>query len=648
MIQPQAAIAQNRLQSPWILARLVSVLLAAAVLVALNVSAKAQEETEVIKSHGYSFFGDLSYPPDFEHLNYVNPDAPKGGEISLWASGTFDSMNPFSRKGRSGAYASMVYESLLAGSRTGGAVPADAYGEEYGLLAERLEYDVGKNWVIFHLRPEAQFSDGTPVRAEDVVFTHNLFLEQGLPSYAEAVKKRILTAEALDELTVKFTFAPDISRRSLIDQVGSTPVFPKKWYEETGARLDEPRMEAAPGSGPYVLDGYDINRRIVYKRNPDYWGKDLPINRGRHNFDTIRIEYFADQSAAFEAFKAGEYTFRAETNSRQWATGYTFPAVERGWVNLESIPDGSPPAATGIVFNLAKPIFQDKRVREAFALAYNFEWTNQSLQYGLFKQRNSFVQDTHLEAKGVPEGAELAFLKSLGDLVPEDLLTEPVVMAHASSADRLTDRRNVRQAMRLLDEAGWEVGDDGKRRNAQGQLLSARMPVISSGSATLTAIVESYMSNLQSMGIDARYDRIDPAQYTLRTRERDYDMVFDGYDTFLGAGTGLMQRFGSEGSEFSLFNPAGLSSPLVDAVIDRALHAQTAEEEEVALRALDRVLRYEFFLIPVWYNDSFWVAYYDMFRHPEDTPPFALGVLDFWWYDAEAADALRSAGALRR
>jgi microcin C transport system substrate-binding protein len=610
-------------------------------------AAAADEHEKVITSHGYSFFGDLKYPADYAHFDYVNPDAPKGGEISLYAPGTFDSMNPYSRKGRAGRLSWMVYESLLGGSEaTGEPLPGDRYNESYGLLAGKLEYDEGKTWVIFHMRPEARFADGTPVTAHDVVFSHNLFLEQGLRSYAEAVKRRVLSAEALDDTRVKFTFAEGISRRSLIDQVGGTPVFPKKWYEENDARLDEPRLEAAPGSGPYQVKSSEVNRNIVYERNPNYWGWHLPINKGRHNFDRIRIEYFADDNAAFEAFKAGIYTFRPEGNSKTWATGYDFPAANQGHVVKEELPDGLPPTPSGFVFNLGREVLQDKRVRQAIALGFNFEWTNQSLQYGLFKQRHSFVQDTPLQAEGVPEGGELELLKSLGDLVPQEMLTEPAVMAHESNGDRLNDRRNLRRAMKLLDEAGWAVGDDGKRRNAEGELLSIEIPISASGSATMSAVVESFVSNLQLMGIDARFDKIDAAQYTARERDRDYDLIFDSYVAFLEAGTGLHQRYGSQEAEFSLFNPAGLASPMVDAIIDRALESTTTEEQNVALTALDRALRYEFFMIPTWYLDKSWVAYWDIYDYPEPLPAYATGVLDFWWYDAEKAQALKDAGAL--
>ena len=425
------------------------------------------------------------------------------------------------------------------------------------------------------------------------------------------------------------------------------PAWSKKWYDETGARLDEGRLEISPGSGPYMVETVDVNRRIVYKRNPDYWGNDLPFNKGRNNFDRIRIEYFGDENSAFEAFKAGEYTFRAEGNSKQWASAYDFPKVQQGYVIKEELPDGSPPTPNGIVFNLGREILQDKRVRQAVALGFNFEWTNESLQYGLFKQRASFTQDTPLMAVGVPQGDELAFLQSLGDVVPPEMLTEEVVVPHTSKPERLLDRRNARSAMKLLDDAGWAVGDDGMRRNEAGEPLKLTFLLDSSGSATLSAVVENFISNLGAMGIDAVLEKVDSSQYTTRERDRDYDLVFDAYAAFLGTGTGLIQRFGSEDAAYSLFNPAGLASPLVDAIIQASLRAETSETEIATLKALDRALRYEFFMIPVWYNDVFWTAYYDQYEHPETIPPYALGYLDFWWYNADKGAALRDAGALR-
>ncbi|QFT58701.1 Periplasmic oligopeptide-binding protein precursor [Sulfitobacter sp. THAF37] len=641
MIRPQSRAAElplmTRLRTAW------TALLVIGLALGAGTAALAQEET--IKSHGYSFFGDLKYPADYDHFDYVNPDAPKGGEISISTLGTFDSMNPYTRKGRGGVLSTVMYESLL-GEGVNAAAPADVYSEYYCLLCESLEYPPSKDWVIFYMRPDATFSNGDPVTAHDIAFSHNLLLDQGLKSYADAVRRLIPKVEVIDDHTIKFYFAEGVSRRSLIEQVGGVPAWSKKWYEETGARLDEGRLEISPGSGPYMVDTVDVNRRIVYKRNPDYWGADLPFNVGRNNFDRIRIEYFGDENSAFEAFKAGEYTFRAEGNSKQWASAYDFPKVQQGQVVKEELPNGSPPTPNGIVFNLGREVLQDKRVRRAVALAFNFEWTNESLQYGLFKQRASFTQDTPLMATGVPEGDELALLESLGDVVPPELLTDEAVMPHTSSPERLLDRRNLRTAMRLLDEAGWSVGDNGMRANAEGEPLQLRFLLNSSGSATLAAVVENFISNLRAMGIDAILEKVDASQYTTRERDRDYDLVFDEYAAFLGTGTGLIQRFGSEDAAYSLFNPAGLASPLVDALIEASLRAETSEEEEAALIALDRALRYEFFMIPVWYNDVYWVAYYDQYEHP-DIPPYALGYLDFWWYNADKAAELRAAGALR-
>ncbi|MFZ5962466.1 extracellular solute-binding protein [Thalassococcus sp. BH17M4-6] len=606
------------------------------------------DEVEIIRSHGYSYFGDLQYPPDYPHFSYVNPDAPKGGEISLAVSGTFDSMNPYTRKGRAAGLSSVMYESLLGQVLAGsGALPADNINDMYGLLAESLEYPVTKDWVIFHMRPEARFSDGTPVTAHDVLFSHNLLLDEGLKSYADAVRKRIPKAEVIDDHTIKFYFTEGISRRSLIDQVGAVPVWSKAWYEETGSGLDESRLEVSPGSGPYMIESVDVGRSVTYLRNPDYWGWDLPINKGRHNFDRIRLEYFADPTAGFEAFKAGTVTYRTESDPKQWAAQYDFPAVQNGWVKQEAIPDGSPPSVSGIVFNLGSEPLKDKRVREALALGFNFEWTNASLFYGLFAQQKSFSDGTHLEAKGTPSGDEKAFLESLGDVVPQEVFDEEPWLPHTSDPSSLSDRRNLRRAMRLLDDAGWPVGDDGIRRNDAGETLSLNFLMNASSAPTSKALAENYVKNVQAMGIDMTLESVDASQYTLRERDRDYDLVFDGYPALLGTGTGLAQRFGSEAASYSLFNPAGLASPMVDAIIEQSLLTESQDEEDMTMRALDRALRYEFFVIPDGYAPDHWAAYWDMYEHPETIPPYALGTLDFWWYNAEKAEALKSSGALR-
>ncbi len=605
-------------------------------------SATADTSDTVISTHGYSFFGELAYPADYQHFDFVNPDAPKGGELAIGASGTFDSLNPYSRKGRAGALTSIQYDSLIESVE-------DQVGQYYGILAESLEYPEDKSWVIFHMRPEATFWDGTPVTAEDVVYSHKLFITQGLPSYAAAVGEMVTSAEALDDHTVKFTFNTELTKRSRIETVGSTTVFSKAWFEaDESRRLDEPRLEVAVGSGPYQLDSFDVNRQIVYKRREDYWGADLPYNRGRYNYDTIRVEYFADQTALFEAFKAGEYTFRTESDPKVWASNYDFPKVKNGAIKLEEITDGSPATPSGFVFNLAKPQLQDKRVREAISLAFNFEWTNQSLLYGLYAPRSSFVQGTHIEAMGVPEGAELEFLQSLGDVVPEDLLAEPVRVMHESNPGNVSDRRNLRQASRLLEEAGWTAGSDGMRRNADGKTLAVNLLIPTNIQASVESMHEVFVQNLRQIGVDATFEKVDPSQYTLRRRDRDYDILYSTrYSSFLSTGGGLSQMYGSKEAAFSLFNPAGLASPLVDAIIDASFEAQSQQETDVALMALDRALRYELFVIPDGYIPDYWVASYDMYEYPENLPAYDLGYLSFWWVNPDKATALKEAGALK-
>ncbi|WP_271949793.1 extracellular solute-binding protein [Ruegeria faecimaris] len=607
-------------------------------LLALMTSQLFAEET-IIKSHGFSEFGDLKYPEGFAHFDYVNPDAPRGGELSYAAQGTFDSFNPYTRQGRAGARSADQYESLMVASY-------DETATYYGLLAESLEYPESQDWVIFNMRPEARFSDGTPVTAEDVVFSHNLLLEQGLKSYADAVREMIPRAEALDDHRVKFYFAPDIPRRGLISQVAGTSVFSKVWFEADpeNRRLDKSRLEPGIGSGPYVLDSYDINRRIVYKRNPDYWGDHVNVNVGRNNYDSIRIEYFADSIAAMEGFKAGTFTLRQENNSKSWATAYDFPAIANGTVVRVELEDGDVPNASGFVMNLDRPQFQDPKVREAVQLGFNFEWTNESLQYGLFQQRDSFWQGTHLEATGLPEGRELEVLQSLGDALDPAVLTDQPVVAHESRAERQNDRRNLRAAMKLLDEAGWQVGEDGIRRNQNGEVLAIEFL---SDQPTLDRIIQPFVANLRTMGIDATYNRVDNAQFTLRRRDRDFDMIFGGYPSSLQPSTGLYQQFGTEAASYSVFNPSGAHGPDIEPLIDNIVAATNSEELFANVRALDRVLRAKRIMVPTWYLGKYWVAYWDMYEYPENLPPYSLGVEDLWWINAEQEAQLKSSGALR-
>ncbi len=592
----------------------------------------------IIESHGYSNFGELKYGPN-EVLDYVNPDAPKGGEIALWAQGTFDSFNLFARDGVPAAQSTIPYESVLT------ATADDAYGS-YCYLCVTMEYPESKDWVIFNLRDDVTFSDGTGMTAEDIAFSFNLVLEQGIAEYRNVVTQYIADVEVLDTYRIKFTFTESAPRRDVIGFAGGSRAFSKAWFEETGTRLDESSDAPFMGTGAYLLDSFDINRQIIYKRDPNWWGADLPINQGRNNFDTIRVEYFADSSAAFEGFKSGAYTFRSENSSKQWATGYDFPAVQKEWVKVEELPDGNIGSAQGFVFNLDRPQWQDPRVREAVRLMVNFEWMNDSLFYGLYARPISFWDNSDLAASGVPTPEEVAIMQPLVDegLLDASILTaEAVTPPVSATVNRPLDRANLRKASALLDEAGWIVGDDGMRRK-DGQTLDADFLQFS---PQFDRIINPIVENLKRLGVNAKLDRVDTSQFVERSRSGDYDLINSSPGQGFEPGSGLRQWFGSETADDSSRNLMRLRSPAVDRLIDVVVAAETLDELRTSVHVLDRALRAEGFWIPQWFKDVHTVAYYDMFRFPEELPPFALGTLDFWWYDAEAAAALEAAGAFQ-
>jgi microcin C transport system substrate-binding protein len=611
------------------------VMLMGAVLV--TAPARAQD---VITAHGISTFGELKLPADFTHLPYVNPDAPKGGEISVWAFGGFDSMNPYSIKGRSAGLASAPFESILSGT-------SDEIGAVYCVLCTTMEYPLDRSWVIFNLRPEVRFSDGTPLTAQDVLFSYETFLTKGLTDFRTVLATRVETVGVLDPHRIKFTFKAGVPFRDLPADMGGLPVISQAHYEANALDLEESTMTPMLGTGQYVPGRIDVGRSISWVRNPDYWGADLPINRGRGNFDTIRIEYYSDYDAAFEGFKAGSYTFRNEASSIKWATGFDFPEVANGQIIKTELPDGNKATGQAFVFNLRRDKFQDPRVREAVGLMFNFEWSNNTLFYGLYDRINSVWENSFLEAVSVPTPEEVALLQPLVDegLLPASILTDEAVMA-PTSGERQLDRGNLRRASALLDEAGWAVGSDGMRRNAAGTVLSVEML---NDSPTFDRVMNPYIENLKALGIDARLTRVDNAQMEARTRppSYDFDLIVGNARSGYISGSELKQYYGSETADVSAFNLMGLKSPAVDRLIDVVMASDSLDALTVATQALDRVLRAERFWVPQWYKSAHTIAYYNKFEHPQTLPPYALGELDFWWYNAEKAEALKAAGVLR-
>lgn len=613
-------------------------------LLALTAAVFAQaaraEDATVITAHGISTFGDLKYPADFKHLDYVNPDAPKGGEISEWAPGTFDSMNPFSVKGVAGALSSMSYESILTGT-------ADEIGASYCLICSTLEYPADRSWVIFNLRPEAKFSDGSPLTAEDVLFSFETFRTKGLSDFRKVFNEQVEGAEVLDAHRIKFTFKPGVPTRDLPQDVGGLPILSKAQYEAQKLDMEESTLTPYLGSGPYVLDKMKPGEQLIFRRNPDYWGKDLPIMQGQANFDSIRIEYFADSIPAFEAFKGGAYTFRAENSSKSWATGYDFPGIKDGSVVKAELPSGAKANGQAFLFNLRRDKFKDPRVREAIGLMFNFEWSDQTLFYGLYARINSVWENSWLAATGAPSPEEAALLQPLvdaGDL-PSAILTDPARMAPVSGESQL-DRKNLRKASALLDDAGWPVGSDGIRRNDKGETLRVEFL---NDNPSFDRVISPYVENLKALGVDAELVNVDPAQMESRTRPPvyDFDVITGNARSGYFSGSDLKQYYGSATADESVFNVMGLKSPAVDKLIDVVMAAKTKDTLTVATKALDRVLRAEDFWVPQWYKNVNTVAYYDIFDHPANLPPYALGELDFWWFDAAKAEKLKAAGVLK-
>ena len=590
---------------------------------------------DVIRSHGISAFGDLEYGPGFEHFDYVNPDAPKGGTFSsrgTGASKTFDSLNAFILKGEPAQGLGLLYDSLLVRS-------ADEPDSSYGYVAETLEYPESRQWVIFNMRPEATFADGHPITAADLVFTFHVLLEKGHPAYAITYKD-FESVEALGPHRVKFTFREGAQTRDLPAVAGDMDILPEHYYEKVD--FAESTLDPPLGSGGYEVAEVIPGKTVEYCRIPDYWGAAHPARIGAANFDCYVYEYFSDNTAAFEALKAGEYLFHEEFFSKIWATEYDFPAIGKGWVVKESIPDARPSGTQGFWINMRREKFGDLRVRKALGLLFNFEWSNKTLFHGLYTRTDSFWENSGLQASGVAEGAERALLERHRDLLPPEVFTEPAWVPPVSRPDR-SDRRALRAASRLLDEAGWTL-HGGLRRNAAGETLEVELL---DDSPAFERIINPYVENLRRAGVDARYTLIDAAQMQQRQEDFDYDVIPGRLVMSLSPGEELAAIFGSRGARTpGTTNLAGVAHPGVDALIVEIARAKTREELNVAVRALDRVLRALHVWVPNWYKASHNIAYWDVFGRPPVKPPYSRGVLDLWWIDREKYERLEAEGAL--
>jgi microcin C transport system substrate-binding protein len=582
--------------------------------------------------HGLSAFGDLAYPADFRNFAYVNPEAPKGGSFTLVGWGgvtTFDSLNNFILKGDAAQGLELLFDSLMTRA-------ADEPDAVYGLVADSAEVAPDGMSVTFTLRPEAKFADGSPLTAEDVVYSFEALKEKGHPLFAQMLAD-VAKAEALDSHTVRYTFKGTLTR-DLPLTVAGLPILSKAYYATRD--FAETTLDPPLGSGPYTVGDVKQGRSITYKRNPDYWAKNLPVNRGRFNFDEIKFEYFRDRTASMEAFKAGTYDFREEFTSKVWANEYDFPAIRAGKVKKEVMPDETPSGTQGYFLNTRREQLKDPRVRRALDLAFDFEWTNRNLFYGLYDRTESFFENSTMKAKGEPSPEERELLENLGVPVQPEALGPAYLPSKTDGSGNIRDK--LQEAGKLLDEAGWII-KNGVRVNDKGERLKLE---ILNFEPAFERVMAPFVKNLQLLGIDASMRMVDPAQYQRRMKSFDFDITTERYVMRNTPGVELRSYFGSDAAKMDgSLNLSGISDPAVDALIEKVIGAKSRAELETAASALDRVLRAGRYWVPHWYKASNNIAYWDKFSRPATKPRFDRGVLDTWWHDGAKAAKLTAAAA---
>ncbi len=589
----------------------------------------AAGEHAVTRSHGVSVFGDLKYQPGFSHFDYVNPAAPKGGTIRLAAIDSFDTLNPYILKGAKEGSMGLTFATLMT----------RAYDEPdalYGYIAESVALPADRRWVEFTLRPEARFHDGSTITADDVVFTFDMLIAKGHPRY-RILFANVAKAEVVGPRRVRFSFKPG-NTRDLPTQLAALPVLSRAYYADR--RFDKTTLTAPLGSGPYKVAKVEGGRFITYRRVTDHWAARLPVMRGRFNFDTIRIDYYRDRDIAFEALFAGAYDFREEFTSRSWATQYDKPAVRDGRIVREILNDETPSGLQAFFFNTRRDKFSDPRVRAAFDLAFDFEWTNKTLFYGAYQRTNSMFANSELAADGPPDAAELKLLEPLRGQVPDQVFTKPFRAPRTDGSGR--NRTNLRTAAKLLRQAGYKVVDN-RLVDAKGRKFTIEFLLFES---TFQRIINPYIRNLRRLGVRASIRIVDVANFIRRQQQYDFDVVVERYSQLLTPGVEQNIYYGSQAADTpGMRNLAGIKNPAVDHLIGKVMEAKARPELVAATRALDRVLMWNRYVVPQWYKGAHTIAYWNKFSRPAIKPRFDLGLLDTWWYSTEKAAMIASGKA---
>ena len=602
-----------------------SVIIFAVCLNITGISLAAEAETKV--SHGLSHGGHLKYPADFTHFDYANPDAPKGGEIRLSGFGSFDSLNPYILKGDFAIGGNLVFETLMDHSE-------DEPSSDYGLIAESVEVPDDISWAAFKLRPEARWHDGTPITAEDVIFSFDIIKAKGRPRY-RTYYKNVARAERSGPRTVKFTFSGGFNRELPII-LGQLPVFQKAYFETR--EFDKTTLEPIMGSGPYRITVINPGRSITYERVKDYWGKNLPVRRGQYNFDRIRYDYYRDSTIAREAFKSHEFDYRFENSANAWATGYDIPAVRDGRMVRDEIPHSFPTPLQAFIFNTRRDLFQDSRVREALSQAFDFEWTNKNLFHGLYTRSKSYFPNSDWASSGLPTEAELKYLDPLRGQIPNEVFTTEYAPPKSDGTGNI--RTNLRQAFRLLREAGWRVRDGKLTHEATGRVMAFEIMLIS---PTFERIVLPFARNLEKLGVEVNVRTVDTAQYQNRLNEFDFDMAVTSFLPIISPGNEQREYWGSSNADIpGARNLIGIKNPAVDVLIEHVIGAPDRATLVAASHALDRVLLWNHYIIPNWYSRVFRIAYWDRFGRPAITPRYRYGLIEWlsWWVDPNKDAAL--------
>lgn len=568
------------------------------------------------KNHGIAMHGTPKYAADFTHLDYANVDAPKGGTLRLAAIGTYDSFNRFVIKGRAAAGINMIYETLM--QRVW-----DEPFTLYGLIAESIETPEDRSWVAFTLREEARFSDGSPITVEDVIFSWETIRTQGKPN-SRSTYNKVAEVEQTGPRSVKFTFNDEVDDRELPLLIGAfLPILSKAYWQDRD--FTETTLEPPVGSGPYVIDAFDAGRSITYRRDPNYWGANIPVNVGHYNIGVIKYTYFRDQGVALEAFKAGNYDYRFEGSASRWAEQYDFPARDRGEVTFEVIPNGIPSGERALVFNTRRAMFAERKVRQALGLAFDFEWINANLLNGGFTRTASLFDNSEMKPVGLPSAAELALLEPWRAQLPEEVFGEPYVPMVTDGSGK--DRRPLRLAGKLLDEAGWTV-QDGVRVNSAGKPLIFEILLGSSGNEKITL---AYQRNLKRLGVDARVRLADSAQYAGRLENFDFDMIVARWRVSLSPGNEQFKFWSSEAADApGSRNYAGIKNPALDAMINTLVAAKTRDDLVTAARALDRVLIWGYYAVPLYHDTGFRIARWNKVARPAEVPIYGAVLETFW------------------